>query len=322
VKALVLAAEGLGMRNVVSPKPKEREVLLDVMVVGLCGSDIRRINASAELADKPPLVLGHEVTGSLGRKAGNAVVLPFIGFQKHVCKTDFNFAYLPSIGKQFPGGFQEKIALPSQNVIQLPGSLTPVEAILADPLAVIIHGIGRLGQMEGRNICIIGDGTLGILATRLLAKRNRVMLFGKRRHAISCAERNGVAGAFFTEMHRHREKFDLAIEVAGTEAALEGAFELARRAGTVLVYGAYPEGKRSLAVRNAFYKELTIVGSNSYGISDETNEFFAALKMLAERKIQVDGIITHVIPFVEANSIGRILADKEQEKAIKIVLTW
>jgi len=321
MKAILLTRKGLVGCDKRTPKILRNEVLVDVLATGLCGSDIKKIRNPKEYADGMPLVLGHEVCGKSCNSV-NSAILPFIGFKKLEHKREANFAELDRIGKASAGGFQEAMSIPRSNLFAIDSELSPIEATMADPLAVVLHGLKKIGQPIGSAICIIGDGTVALLAAQLLAKSNRVHVFGKYRHALKIAEGFGTAGSSFYSIEKYRDKFDIVIDAAGSKEALAASFIVSRFSGQVLIFGVYPASEIKINVRTPFYKELKIIGTNSYGYCNGKNEFQIALNMLLRKEIEVSPIITHVLRFSEFEKITDLISNRDREHVIKIVLSW
>ena len=75
VKALVWhGARELALEDLPEPEPAADEVLLDVRLAGICGSDLHPFKGHAG-PRRPPLVLGHEVVGTVEGLAGRYVAL-------------------------------------------------------------------------------------------------------------------------------------------------------------------------------------------------------------------------------------------------------
>src|SRR5207302_10410835 len=63
-----------------------------------------------------------------------------------------------------PGTFAEYVALPSAQVYEVPDSLTSEQAILAEPLANIVHMLRIVAPPPFFRFAIVGAGTMGALA--------------------------------------------------------------------------------------------------------------------------------------------------------------
>jgi len=322
MKAIALTPRGLVELKKITPNPKKDNVLVDVLAVGLCGSDIKKIMEPDAYSVQYPIVLGHEVCGK-DKNGKNVAILPFLRYKTSgQNKKSTSFAYLESIGKTVPGGFQEKIEIPEANLFPLAQHLSTIDATLADPLAVVLHGLSKIKQTVGSKIGIVGDGTIALLSAQILSKNSLTHLFGKNSRSLKLSEIYGAKPVKTNDMGKYRSQFDIIVEAVGTPEALENSFDLAKPAGTVLVFGVYPTNQISLGMRTPFYKELSIIGCNSYGYSEGVNEFEKALTMLSKREVDAKQMITHVIPFIDFLKIKDIHSFKQKENVIKMVMIW
>src|SRR5438270_1026670 len=137
-----------------------------IQVAGVCGSDSSGFLGHRALR-KPPLVLGHELVGR--RRDGHRVVANPLVSCGH-CTACISGAQnlcdswkLLGLGTT-PGTFAEYVALPSTQVYEVPDSLTAEQAILAEPLANIVHLFRIVSPPPFFRLAIIGAGTMGALA--------------------------------------------------------------------------------------------------------------------------------------------------------------
>ncbi len=72
-----------------------------------------------------------------------------------------------------------------------------------------------------------------------------------------------------------------------------------------------------IQVRNAFYKEVSIIGLNSYSKTDIDSDFETALRLLAEKKVNVQKIITHTFNLDQFDAALDLV--KSKSEAVKIV---
>jgi L-idonate 5-dehydrogenase len=61
------------------------------------------------------------------------------------------------------GAFRERLVASASQCIPADG-LTPGEAAMAEPLAVVLHATGRGGDLVGRRVLVTGCGPIGTLA--------------------------------------------------------------------------------------------------------------------------------------------------------------
>lgn len=74
-----------------------------------------------------------------------------------------------------------------------------------------------------------------------------------------------------------------------------------------------------IQLRNLFYKEGKLIGSNSYGTFNGVREFESALDLLKTKKAEFADIITHTLPLSSFNDGLELVQNKNASGAIKII---
>lgn len=166
----------LEIAQISKPKLKERSVIVKVHISGLCGSDLPRIfNDGAHFY---PIVLGHEFSGEVV-EVGSAVSSIKVGDriacaplvpcgecercqQGHysLCRS-YSF-----IGSRAQGGNAEYVEVPEKCCFVLDSSVSSVQGAFFEPLTVSLHPILMAGGAEGKDVVIVGVGTIGLLAVQ------------------------------------------------------------------------------------------------------------------------------------------------------------
>ncbi|MDR1105472.1 MAG: galactitol-1-phosphate 5-dehydrogenase [Treponema sp.] len=182
MKAVRLYKPGdLRTEDIPVPEIKDDEVLIKVMAVGVCGSDIPR--ALTYGAHVSPLVIGHEFSGRIektGKEAGDfsagerVTVPPLVPCgtcawcQKgefSLCE-DYNY-----YGSRCDGAMAEYVAVKKTNLLRLPPEISYEDAAATDPCANALHAMTRSGFKSGESVVIYGAGPIGLFALQY-AKRN------------------------------------------------------------------------------------------------------------------------------------------------------
>ncbi|HEY6332139.1 MAG TPA: alcohol dehydrogenase catalytic domain-containing protein, partial [Blastocatellia bacterium] len=169
----------LDVRDVARPEPGPSDVLIRVMAVGLCGTDLHiyrgEANYNFDSQGQPvplsqhPQILGHEITGIIesagpdvsGLGTGDRVIIdqglncrsrrraPECEYcasgDSHQCEY---YAEHGITGLQ--GGLAEYIAVPDVNAIRIDSDIEPIEAALTEPLACVAHTMDATGRAGAR----------------------------------------------------------------------------------------------------------------------------------------------------------------------------
>ncbi len=312
---------------------KNNEVMLLVTACGVCGTDLHIVEGSSR--STPPVVLGHEYAGIIEdigpdviayAMGDNVAVDPNISCgscyfcrrgEVHLCEN------LRALGVHVDGGMAELCIVPVSQLYRLPKSLELEKAAFIEPLSCAVHGIDRAGIRPGDTVVILGGGTVGLLLLQLArisgASRSILVepLEWKRQIALKVGadlvldpSKENVLEAI---RDLTRVGADVVIECVGRSDTVSLGFELARRGGTLELFGVCPVGmKIPFEPNNVYFKELTIVGSY---VNPHT--FDRSVALLAENKISVGHFVIQQFPL---DSVHEALDSFRQGKTIKSLI--
>jgi 2-desacetyl-2-hydroxyethyl bacteriochlorophyllide A dehydrogenase len=250
MRALVYTAPGqVQMQEQPRPSAVAGDEEIAIQVAGVCGSDISGFLGHSALR-KPPLVLGHELVGR--RRDGHRVVANPLVSCGH-CTACMSGAQnlcdswkLLGLGAT-PGTFAEYVTLPSAQVYEVPDSLTSEQAILAEPLANIVHMLRIVAPPPFIRFAIVGAGTMGALALlaslRIGARDVLAVDVNDERLAImrqlGASAVVNVSGAEQAEQANSAagSGYDVVLDASGSAAARQMAFDLCRPGGQVVLLG-------------------------------------------------------------------------------------
>jgi L-iditol 2-dehydrogenase len=305
-RALIITSPGsIGLHDVPELVPGPGEVVARPVHTGICGTDLELLAGVVDPAYvRYPLVPGHEWSGVIeavgpgvtGLEPGQPVIAEGI-IPDRICAecvaghTNLCLVY-DELGFTRAGAAADQVLLPVQVVHALDGSVSLLEAALAEPAAVAWRAIGRGHPRPGERVAIVGDGTLALLTAHLLRLYSPadLIVVGQRPAQAALAAQLGATG--FT-VDPHDEKFDLVIEAAGTAGAVERALALPRRGGRVVLVGlAGNDVKAKFPIDDAVNNDLLISASFAY-----TSASFAEVAaLLSAGQIQAAPLITHRFP--------------------------
>jgi len=185
-----------------APAPcPERWVLVRPDRVGLCGTDMSIFSGHHSRAE-PPLVMGHEITGTIESHSAGAptpgtrvVVNPTLACGKcWPCLHQLGHAclQLELIGIDVDGALSELVAVPVSSVFAVQPHVAADQAVLAEPLAVAVHAVDRAELSEGVTTLVVGAGPIGVLIGLVAADRGcRVLVSEPRDTRRQLTERLG-----------------------------------------------------------------------------------------------------------------------------------
>lgn len=174
----VMTAPGeIEFREVPVPEPEENQVLVKIRKIGVCGSDIHVYHGEHPFTSYP-VTQGHEVSGEIeklgsgvkGWKAGQKVTIqPQVVCGKcYPCRHGkYNLCEeLKVMGFQTTGVASHYFAVDAAKVTPLPEEMSFDEGAMIEPLAVAVHAVKRVGNVEGAKIAVLGAGPIGILVAQ------------------------------------------------------------------------------------------------------------------------------------------------------------
>lgn len=283
MKALVYTSpRELVFRQEPDPVVPVGECLVRVEAVGICGSDMHAYLGHDERRPAP-LILGHEAAGVVieGQLQGKRVTvnpLATCGKCRACLSERNNLCPNRQILSMDPrqGAFAELIAIPAENLVEMPDDVSFEKACLAEPLACGWHGV-RLGAaaldlpLAEARCLVIGGGAIGLGAALALTAQ------GARDVTISEANPRRLpalksAGAFTIASPdaitaEAPGGYDLVIDGVGF-AATRASASRAARPGGVIVHIGLGDADGGLDIRRMTLQEITFIGAYTYTPQD------------------------------------------------------
>jgi 2-desacetyl-2-hydroxyethyl bacteriochlorophyllide A dehydrogenase len=332
MKAAVLhAPRDLRVQSADDPQLGPGEVLVRVAAAGLCGTDYRIWTGDRAVAY--PRIMGHEFLGTVAAVApdvsrvrvGERVVVEPNYSCGHcaLCREGNRNLCLQrtAVGIDVDGGFAELACVPARCAWPIPTGLGDEDALLAEPLAVVVRAVKRAGPRARETAAVLGAGTLGLLALQVLrAHGARVLVASRTSRRFTLARQLGAEatheegqGAAETAARGFsgREGVDMVIETAGTAEAVSQALALVRPGGRVILTG-LPHEPTAVSFFTVVRREITIAGSMIY-----QDEFPEAVRLLAEGSVRGRPLITHRFGL---DAIGEAFGAHRDPASIKVAL--
>jgi L-iditol 2-dehydrogenase len=315
MKAVFVASpNGVVVRDVPAPYPKEDEIVVRMNVCGLCGSDLEKTKISYAMGSTK---LGHEPVGEIV-KVGNKVT----GFKemdrvfthhhvpcyscyycRHNCETMCDSYQMNNLE---PCGLSEEFLVSSVHlqrggVLKLPSYITDEVASLIEPLACCIRALSKCDLDGMQDIVILGAGPVGMMNAMLArnAGADRVVLIDPNEFRLNFGKRMG-----FDVLHpvNDEEKIrslkgilsgrgaDLVVVATGNQSAFTQSLKIVRKGGHIILFGV-PAKSSTVTVDLAYVYANEISILSSYAATErETNH---ALRLLCDTRLNFGRLITH-----------------------------
>ena len=303
MKALVSTGKNdLNLIEVPDPVCGPDDLIIKPQAIGICGTDLEIMHNKMDPAFiRYPATIGHEWTGKVieigsnvtGIDLGQRVVVEgLIPCNKcHEClagNTNRCLTY-DEIGFTRPGAGSEKVLIPARMAHKIADNVTLESAQLAEPTSVVTRAYMKANLKPGLKILVIGDGTIGLIATTLGRTFNPklIHMLGLKPGQAEMAKHAG-ADAFITEWGN--EKYDFVFEASGSIQRIEESLAHMERGGTLLVLG-YPGAgvKAGFEVGKIINGDFNIIGS----FASNHGSWLKTVELLNSGKLDLTYLVTH-----------------------------
>lgn len=303
--AIITGINQISVETVADPKCGDRDVIIEVGAVGICGTDLHILEG--EFAPTLPIIPGHEFGGTIV-EIGKGVTEYKVGDKVSAdpslhcgecffCKRARGNLCLnwSAIGVSVAGGAAEYVAAPVKNLYLLPKEIEVKNSGLIEPLSCAVRGFDVLPRIPGSHYLIYGSGTMGLMMMELARRSGAatVSMVDINKDRLETAKKLGItrvatsADEFETEYG-----WDVVIDCTGVAQAIQDAIGRTMPGGTFLQFGV--ANKKSKVEINPFWiynKEITIAGSMAV-----LHSFERAGDLLANGVLNADLMISHRFP--------------------------
>lgn len=309
----------LRVEDVPVPRIEKDEVLVRVMAVGVCGSDIPRANKYG--AHVSPIILGHEFAGVVtetgagvkGFKAGDHVTVPPLipCFQCHWCQKGAyslcdNYDYY---GSRRDGAMAEYIAVKESNLLKLAEDILFEDAATVDPCANALHALAKAGFKEGESVCLCGAGPIGLFAAQyaMIKGASKIIMVDMWEEKLEMAKRCGADIVINSQKQDIVSVVkeatggygaDVVIDFTGVPMVQVASVQCAGKQGRVIFLGISHQGLQ-LPEQDVDYimrGEINVIGSwNSFTAPFPGNDWTESVDLYAQHKLSAREVISHRI---------------------------
>jgi D-arabinitol dehydrogenase (NADP+) len=300
------------------PEPGSSELLIQVMASGICGTDIHIYNG--EYLGDYPVIPGHEFSGvvtAVGTdvqrfKVGDRVAVepniacnncvPCLNNRQNFC---LNWQ---AVGVTLPGGMEQYVTAPETAVFDI-ADLPFEQGAFVEPLSCVIHGIERARIELADKAAILGAGPIGnlILQVARLQGASHVTMLENNPGRADLARQMGANLVVNHIEDLQLDSYDVVIDATGVIPVMNRSIDLARKGGTVLLFGVPPSGKNiEVEAFKIFQKGLTILSSFT-----SVRNSFQAVNLLQTHQVSVETLISHRLPLKDISKAFEMIEDHD-----------
>ena len=278
MRAFVITAPGRAeVQEVPEPEPEPGQVVVDVHLVGVCGTDEEFWTGHMAYLHtghaQYPLRPGHEWTGTVSQ-VGAGVSADWIGKRvtgdtmlgceacapcragnHHVCAQ----RYEVGIRGGFPGALAEKLAVPARALHEIPDTIDDVTAALVEPGANALRAALACDPQPGQHVLVFGPGTIGILVSLFLRARGvEVHLVGTTETSRDFARSLGFEVVASVE-EIPRPRYNAVVDATNGAGVPQSALARVAPAGRLVLIGLAPV-PTEIDTRDFVLNDITAVG--------------------------------------------------------------
>ena len=326
MKAAVLCEPGkIEIRTVPKPEPAPGEILIRIVLAGICGSDYSLYKGHANIL--LPVIPGHEAVGrieALGDGVENFTIGERVTIQPNLacgkcfaCRNGHSQICQSKIriGLDSDGVFGEYISVPASYVWRVADEIQDEVAVMAEPLAVCVHAVGLAQPRPKTRVLIFGAGVIGQLTLQLaLLAGAEVTACDLSPQRLELARQVGATHVIGPDQNLadYHGTFDLIYETSGAPMAFEQTTELAAPKARIVLVGLAAE-RYPISTTPIIRKELQIMGSMIY-----KDEFAETLRLLQDGRIKTAPLATSRI---DLSGLNDALANFSAPDRIKTLVT-
>ena len=272
------------IREIEKPIIGEDDVLLEVMNVGVCGSDLHQWTSDHSWTVNYPVVLGHEFGGIIaelgsrvsGWKAGDRVVSETAAVINPASPLSRTGLYnldpdRKGFGYGVNGAMTKYVKVPARCLHHVPDELPFEQACLTEPCCVAYNAVVNNSHIKpGDRVIVLGPGTIGILCAamaKLCGAEVAIVGLESDLHRLNIAKQYGcipiVGDATEWAMKKDGLGADFIIDAAGASITLKIAMQLVRPNGHITKVGWGPQ-PLGFSLDPLVQKNVTLKGSYSH----------------------------------------------------------
>jgi len=320
----------------VSP-PSGEEAIIKVKYVGICGSDVSVFYNEYGHSVPTPMIMGHEFSGEIKEidesnykklRVGDRVVVETIFScgdcllckkgKQNLCKKRKRF------GRFIDGALVELIKIPTRQIYKIPPSVKLDEAAMNEPLSVALHAVRRAEIEFGNSVAIVGAGAIGILIGQLakIAGAFPIFIIDKNLHRLSVASKYGMrtinndkeSYISIIEKETKGKGVNVIFDAAGALQIFSHLYEISAAGVKIVIVSIFRE-PATIDLYQTLLREATLTTSRLFTPED----FEVALKMIAEKKVDVSSLITHKVDFDHIEKGMEIM--HKAENALRVLVS-
>lgn len=322
MKALVMHEYNhLTYEDVPTPHPGKGEVLIRLQACAVCGSDVHGFDGSTGRR-RVPIIMGHEASGYIeacGEGVKNYVPGDRVTFDSTVycgvcdnCRAgkvnlcqDRQVLGVSCKEYNRAGCFAQYVCVPEYILYPLPDNVTYVQAAMVEPLSIAYHAATRTPIGPKDRVLVVGVGTIGLLTLQVVRSfgAKQIIAVDIDETRLALARENGADAcinstaddALAQILALSEGGVTVAIDATGVEATANLCIDSVALDGRVVLIGNLAPAIR-FPLQKVVTRQISLFGSCA-----SAGEYPACLQLIAEGKVDVDSMISRLVPLSEGD---------------------
>jgi 2-desacetyl-2-hydroxyethyl bacteriochlorophyllide A dehydrogenase len=227
-------------------------------------------------------------------------------------------------GFQAPGCAQEFWVTDAETIVPLPDSFSFEQGALVEPVSVAVHSTSRAGDIEGRNVAVLGAGPIGNLVGQVAqANGAEVLITDLSDFRLDIAKQCGLEGTSNAGEENLADAagrifgstgFDVVLECVGVEPTMTAAIENIQKGGTIVVVGVFGEKPR-VDMGLVQDRELNLHGTLMY----QRPDYERAVELIDSGAVITDPLVSKHFSMDDYLEAYRFI-DTQRDKTMKVFI--
>lgn len=337
-QAVLVEPKHIEMREVAAPNAAElgeRQVLIKVKRIGICGSEIHSYHG-LHPATNYPVVQGHEYSGVV-KACGSEVEACKVGDKvtarpQLVCgvcnpckRGQYNVCeHLHVQAFQADGAAQDYFVVDEDRLVKLPDDMPLDHGAMIEPSAVGAHASART-DVRGKNVVVSGAGTIGNLVAQFCKARgaNKVLITDVSDLRLEKARECGIEHTLNITRGSLKdtvkevfgdEGYQVGFEVAGVESSIRSLMETIEKGSDIVVVAVFAKDP-ALSMFHLGEHELRLIGSMMYRHED----YVKAVDYVSRGIIKLEPLVSNRFAFEQYDDAYKFI-DANRETSMKVII--
>jgi L-iditol 2-dehydrogenase len=317
------------------PQLGEKDVLIKVHRVGICGTDVGVYHGYVPA--KLPVTLGHEFSGTIAKLGSPSLggfwegipVTAVGGWSCGTCEycqkgTPQFCKERNALGRTVDGCMAEYVKMDYRVVYRLPPNVSFDEGQNFLNIANVVRGYKKVPLQMGKRVVIFGAGNIGLIMLQVLkaAGAFQVIVVDAIDFRLEMAKKFGASHIVNVMQGDPVQKIldvfpnggEVVVDATGNPSAFQNACSVIKEGGALIVIGMFSQKVKELDLSFLYQKEPVI-----YGLKGGEEGYQEALKLLEEKRLNITPMITHRFP-LEETAKGFKTFENKGENALRILI--